>query len=179
MNLGLTSEPRAYYNGHILSQREVADGRIVGCILYSRSRVESVDTVTFGPLCMEPEWQGRGVGKALLDATLPLAREAGYPGVVIFGEPDYYPLHGFKTCDKFGITTPDGRNFPAFMAYELREGALADVHGRFFEAELFEHFGEIAAAELAAFDADFEPLEKQRFPGQWDGWAVIGLDKAC
>ncbi|MBR6748526.1 MAG: N-acetyltransferase, partial [Clostridia bacterium] len=97
-----------------------------------RSRVESVDTVTFGPLCMEPEWQGRGVGKALLDATLPLAREAGYPGVVIFGEPDYYPLHGFKTCDKFGITTPDGRNFPAFMAYELREGALADVHGRFF-----------------------------------------------
>ncbi|MBR6748525.1 MAG: hypothetical protein IKM07_06255 [Clostridia bacterium] len=47
----------------------------------------------------------------------------------------------------------------------MRWQTFTDV---FFEAELFEHFGEIAAAELTAFDTDFEPLEKQRFPGQWD-----------
>lgn len=40
-------------------------------------------------------------------------KEAGYPGIVIYGEPDYYPRHGFQTCDKFGITTPQGENFTA------------------------------------------------------------------
>lgn len=40
------------------------------------------------------------------------------------GEPDYYPLHGFHTCDKFGITTMDGKNFDGFMGiYQKLSGA--------------------------------------------------------
>ncbi len=40
------------------------------------------------------------------------------------GEPDYYPLHGFQTCDKFGITTMDGKNFDGFMGiYQKLSGA--------------------------------------------------------
>ena len=40
-----------------------------------------------------------------LEKTLELAKQQGFEGVVIFGEPDYYPLYGFKTCENFGITT--------------------------------------------------------------------------
>lgn len=40
--------------------------------------------------------------------------------LLIFGEPDYYPKHGFVPCEKFGITTADGDVFDAFMAYPLK-----------------------------------------------------------
>ena len=44
-----------------------------------------------------------------------LAANKGYKGIVILGEPDYYPRIGFKTCDNFNITTADGKNFDAFI----------------------------------------------------------------
>ncbi|WP_346940457.1 GNAT family N-acetyltransferase [uncultured Clostridium sp.] len=62
--------------------------------------VDGVDTyeiITFGPLCVEPKWRGCGVGELLLKETMKLATNKGYKGIVIFGEPDYYPLMGFKT----------------------------------------------------------------------------------
>ena len=95
-----------------LSRVAECDGKIVGVIMYSVAKVVDGDNVhevlTFGPLCVEPTLFNCGIGSMLLEATLPLARAAGYAGVVIFGEPEYYPKHGFVTCDKFGITTGDG-----------------------------------------------------------------------
>lgn len=119
--------------------------------------------LTFGPLCVDPDAQGRGVGERLLRETLALAKAAGYAGVVIYGEPAYYPRVGFQTCDHFGITTPDGKNFPAFMAYELIPGGLKP--GRFYESEVFAN---LPPEELDVFDRQFPPMEKQHFPGQWD-----------
>lgn len=152
-----------------LSRIAVKDGRIIGCILYSRSMVSDGDrqreVLTFGPLCVEPVWQGCGVGRLLLQETMKLGAAEGYPGIVIFGEPDYYPLLGFKTCDNFGITTKDGKNFDAFMGIELREGAMQEIKGKFFEAEVFET---LEAPEAEKYNSNFPPLTKQRFPGQWE-----------
>ena len=53
-----------------------------------------------------------------------LAKNQGYNGIVIFDEPEYYPRIGFKTCDHFNITTVDGKNFDAFMAYELKKDSM-------------------------------------------------------
>ena len=146
----------------------MVEGRIVGCILYSESQIRDGAAVhpvlTFGPLCVDPAWQGRGIGERLLGETLPLAAGAGYPGVVIYGEPDYYPRLGFRPCGRFGITTPEGETSDAFMAIELVPGGLADVHGTFYEAAVFHDLPPEAAA---AYDRRFPPLEKQRFPGQW------------
>jgi len=48
--------------------------------------------------------------------------------VLIFGHESYYPRFGFKPASEFGITTEDGKNFPAFMALPLYDGALDGVH---------------------------------------------------
>ena len=142
--------------------------RIVGSNQNSQSHIRDGAPVhpllTFGPLCVDPAWQGRGIGERLLGETLPLAAGAGYPGVVIYGEPDYYPRLGFRPCGRFGITTPEGETSAAFMAIELVPGGLADVHGTFYEAAVFHDLPPEAAA---AYDRRFPPLEKQRFPGQW------------
>lgn len=140
-----------------LSRVAELDGRIVGAIYYTRARVVDGDTVhdvvTFGPLAVEPTLQNVGIGRLLLEETLPLARASGYPGVIIYGEPAYYPKRGFRTCDHFGITTPDGQNFDALMAYPLDEAAFSLVHGRLFESTSFKACENADA--LAAINAEF------------------------
>jgi len=152
-----------------LSRIAVKDGRVIGCIMYSKARVVDGDktheVLTFGPLCVDPEWQGCGVGGLLVRETMKLAANKGYKGIVIYGEPDYYPRLGFKTCDKFGITTPDGKNFDAFMGIELSEGSLKGIKGKFYESEVFT---DLPKEEVEEYNKKFPKLPKLRFPDQWD-----------
>lgn len=125
-----------------ISRVAEADGKIVGTIMYARAKVVDEDreheVLTFGPLAVEPTCHNRGIGAALMEETFRLAKEAGYAGIIIFGEPDYYPKHGFVPCEKFGITTADGGNFDAFMAYPLDEEKFSKIHGRFLEDAVYE-----------------------------------------
>lgn len=152
-----------------ISRVAEADGRIVGTIMYSKAKVvgegEEYEVLTFGPLAVEPTCHNRGIGKALLEATIPLARESGYAGIIIFGEPDYYPRHGFVPCEQFGITTADGSNFDAFMAYPLDEGKFSKIHGRFIEDEIFEACSD--AEQLARFTGEFPYHKPLTLSCQW------------
>lgn len=152
-----------------LSRIAVKDGEVIGCIMYAKSRVvdgtNMHEIITFGPLCVEPKWQGSGVGELLLRETIKIAANKGYKGIVIFGEPDYYPRIGFKTCDNFNITTADGKNFDAFMGFELGEDSMKDIKGKFYEAEVFE---KLPKEEVEEYNKKFPWLQKLRFPGQWE-----------
>lgn len=152
-----------------LSRIAVIDHEIAGVICYSKAQLKNggktKEVLMFGPLCVAPEWQGSGVGGILLEETLELARQSGYEGVIIFGEPDYYLLHGFKTCDHFGITTVDGKNFDAFMGIELVEGGLKNFGGKFLEPDIFE---DLPQEENEEFTMQFHAPHKQKFPCQWD-----------
>ncbi len=151
-----------------ISRIAVKDGEIIGTIMYSKSTVEdgeyNHEVITFGPLCVKPQWHGCGVGEMLLRETMKLAAEAGYPGIVIFGEPDYYPRLGFQTCDRFGITTADGKNFDAFMGIELIPGGMEKIRGRFHEAHVFEM---LTKEKAEVHNQNFPEKKKQYFPRQW------------
>lgn len=152
-----------------LSRIAVKDGTVIGCIMYSKAKVvngaNTYDVITFGPLCIEPAWQGCGVGELLLKETMALAKDKGYKGIIIFGEPDYYPRIGFKTCDNFHITTADGKNFNAFMGIELSKDSMKGVQGKFYESKVFEN---LPKEEVEEHNKKFPQLKKLRFPGQWD-----------
>lgn len=143
------------------------DGKVVGCIMYAKGMVKDGDqihpAVTFGPLCVDPDYQCRGIGAALVRETAALVKSAGYPGIIIMGEPDYYPRLGFKTCDHYGITAMGGKNFPAFMAYELSAGSLAGITGEYVEAGVYHNLPE---PEVDEYNNKFPALEKLVLPGQ-------------
>lgn len=68
------------------------DGRLVGHIIYTKSRIEDVsgktyETLTFGPLSVLPGYQNTGVGKALMLHTFAEASRLGYRAILIFGHP--------------------------------------------------------------------------------------------
>lgn len=141
----------------------LAAGRPVGVIAYSQALVTGADGVrrpvaTFGPIGVLPDWQGQRVGSALIEATLPLAAERGYGGVVITGDPDYYRRFGFRTGKAFGIRLRDGRYHAALLARELRPGGLSGVAGRYCEAEAFSLSP--GDAGLLAFERGFPPKER-------------------
>ena len=158
-----------------LSRVAEVDGKIVGAIFYSKAWIEHEEKrreiLTFGPLCADPLYQNSGVCTKLLSETIELAREAGYLGICIFGEPDYYPKHGFVTADHFGLTDAQGHNFPAFMGYELQLGGLSEIPGRFIEAKVFEECPndqtEKGRKELTAFNEQFPPYKPLKFSCQW------------
>ena len=63
------------------------DGEIAGSILYTRASLEGKngqrkDILTFGPLCVAPERQRQGYGKALIEHSFAKARALGWEAVV-------------------------------------------------------------------------------------------------
>ncbi len=152
-----------------ISRIAVLNGEVVGTIMYSKAYVidgdNKTEVLTFGPLCVEPRYQNKGIGKALLETTMDLARKAGYKAIIIFGEPGYYPKRGFITCDNFGITTSDSKNFDAFMGIELVEDGLKGVKEKFYESKVFE---DLPMDKVDEFDKEFPYMEKLKLPGQWE-----------
>ena len=135
------------------------DGKLVGHIIYTKSRIEADDgknyeTLTFGPLSVLPEYQSKGVGKALMQHTFAEAKRLGYRAVLIFGNPDYYPRVGFRRAAEFGLTTSDGSSFDAFMVYTLYDGALDGIRGKYHIDPIYDQLNEKDAFE---FDKRFPP----------------------
>ncbi len=151
------------------------DGKVVGAIYYTKAKVvegkKEHDIITFGPLSVEPTLQNSGIGRALLDETIGLASVAGYSGIVITGEPAYYPKRGFMTCDKFGITDDEGKNFDALMCLPLDKEAFSSVHGKLSESPVFKECNN--AEEIEQLEAEYPAYRKVKIK---DGFLML-LDK--
>lgn len=164
------NEPGYLQEASLLAE---VDKAVVGVILYTKCRLETengdVEVLTFGPLCVDPDYQNKGIGGRLLTESMELARQLNYKGILICGVPTYYPKFGFKTADKFGITMPDGSNFDAFMGYELQENALSENKGKFYEPESMDCdiHDEEYMRQLEEFDKNYPYMEKKVLPGQW------------
>ncbi|MFC2091689.1 hypothetical protein ACFLTD_02900, partial [Elusimicrobiota bacterium] len=56
-------------------------------------------------------------------------REYGYDSVLVLGHSEYYPKFGFKLASEWNIKPPFSAPDDAFMAIELKEGALQNKEG--------------------------------------------------
>ncbi len=121
------------------------NGQIVGAIYYTRAWVVDGnirrEVVTFGPLAVEPMMEGNNIGGALVRETLGLAKHAGAAGVVIMGEPYYYPRFGFRRGAEFGITDAEGNTSDALMVYPLNDD-FSSIRGKLIESPDFEKLGD-------------------------------------
>jgi predicted N-acetyltransferase YhbS len=151
------------------------NGKVAGAIYYTKAKVvedkTEHDVVTFGPLAVEPTLQNSGIGKGLLEETIHLAKEAGYSGIIIIGEPAYYPKRGFMTCDKFGITDAEGKNYDALMCLPLNKELFNSVHGKLIESPVFKECDD--EEEIEQLDAEYPTYRKVKIK---DGFLML-LDK--
>ncbi len=75
------------------------------------------------------DYQNKGIGKALINYGLEVAKNLGYESVVVLGHENYYPKFGFKKASEFDIKPPFEVPDEAFMVLELKENGLKNVSG--------------------------------------------------
>ncbi|MGN7722604.1 GNAT family N-acetyltransferase [Chitinophaga sp. 22620] len=106
----------------------------VGHILFTKLEIAGPEGVTYGtlalaPMAVLPSLQHLGIGSQLLREGLKRAAEQGYSSVIVLGHPEYYPRFGFVPASKWGISTSYDVPDEAFMAIELKLGALEGKAG--------------------------------------------------
>ena len=143
------------------------DGKIAGNVMYTKSELleeggNSTGILTFGPIGVAPEYQRRGIGKALLEASFDIAAGLGYPAIAIFGDPDNYVARGFRSCKRYSVCL-EGDVYPAaLLVKELKPGFFDGRKLVFRESPAYE----IQERDAEAFDAGFPPKEKAFRPSQ-------------
>jgi putative acetyltransferase len=90
-----------------LSLVAVVDGQVVGHVMVSHVALDDGTTqrrvASLAPLAVAPEFQGRGIGSALVRAVAARADAAGEPLMVLEGSPVFYGRLGFEPSARYGI----------------------------------------------------------------------------
>lgn len=74
------------------------DEKIVGHVAFSPITISdnTADWYGLGPVSVKPDFQKKGIGKALINKGLSLLKERGAKGCALVGDPNYYKHFGFK-----------------------------------------------------------------------------------
>ncbi len=145
------------------------DGKIIGNIMYTKAWLEDEEgnikeILSFGPVCVLPEYQRMKLGKKLIAHSFDVARKMGYDVNINFGNPANYVGSGFVSCKKKNVCMGEG-NFPtALLVCELIPGALDGRRWKYIASTAADCCEDTAAVE--AFDETFPPKEKSRMPSQ-------------
>ena len=81
----------------VISLVAVDGDEIVGYVLLSRMAAP-FRALGLGPVSVKPNRQRAGIGSQLIRAGLDRAKEAGWQGVFVLGEPKYYSRFGFDSA---------------------------------------------------------------------------------
>ena len=116
---------------HVLALSFIAR---VGSLLVGSNRMTPVAcgqgfALLLGPLTVEPAFRSRGIGRALVEASLAAAQQAGHGLALLVGDEPYYGRLGFRRVP-YGCLTMPGPVDPArLLVCELQAGALTGVSG--------------------------------------------------
>ncbi len=107
-----------------LSLVAVADARVVGHILFSPSTLDApprlLPVQVLSPVGVLPNWQRRGVARALIERGLTVLDARAAPLVFLEGDPSFYRRLGFEPAGPLGFRRPSLRiPEPAFQVRRL------------------------------------------------------------
>lgn len=143
------------------------DGEIIGNIMYTRAWLTDAagtekPVLTFGPVCVAPEHQRQGYGKALMEHSFEAARALGYDTVVIFGSPANYVARGFVCCKKHRVSVEGGKYPSAMLVKELVPGGLEGRDWTYRDSPVMA----VSEEDALAYDSTLPPMEKHWQPSQ-------------
>jgi predicted N-acetyltransferase YhbS len=87
-----------------------AEGRLLGTIRYWPIEVGGTPALLLGPVGVEPERQGSGIGRTLIHETLAKANALGATAVFLVGDPAYYGPLGFQPAGRFATMPHEDPN---------------------------------------------------------------------
>lgn len=110
---------------------QTVPGRILGAISFWALHIgaEGFEALLLGPLAVDPDHQGQGVGRALMRHGLQEARSKGHRLVMLVGDEPYYGRIGFQKVPDGQLLIPGPVDPDRLLYLELADGALSSAHG--------------------------------------------------
>ena len=102
---------------------------LVGSVRMTPVRAGAAPALMLGPLTVEPAFEGRGIGAALVTRSIEAARKAGHALVLLVGDEPYYSRFGFRRIPLGQLELPGPVNPDRLLALELGAGALDGAKG--------------------------------------------------
>jgi predicted N-acetyltransferase YhbS len=102
---------------------------IVGSIRLTPIHVGDHAALLLGPLTVEPAFRSRGIGLALMHASLAAATKDGQKLVILVGDEPYYRRVGFVRVPPGQVTLPGPVDPMRLLVKELADGAFEGVRG--------------------------------------------------
>lgn len=102
---------------------------LVGSVRIGPAEAEGGRLLVLGPLTVDPSFSGRGIGSALMAASLDAARAAGHGLVVLVGDAPYYRRFGFEPVPPGRLVLPGPVDPARFLWRALEAGAETRLSG--------------------------------------------------
>jgi predicted N-acetyltransferase YhbS len=118
-----------------LVARDTDAGRLVGSVrLWSVALGDGVEgdgraALMLGPLGVDPNAKGAGVGSRLMRFAIAEATFAGHAAIILVGDPDYYERFGFCGGLTADLRLPGPVEQRRFLGLALRQDALTGASG--------------------------------------------------
>ncbi|WP_407148591.1 GNAT family N-acetyltransferase [Bradyrhizobium sp. ORS 86] len=105
------------------------DGRLAGTVRLWHVSAGGRSALMLGPLAVDGDCRGLGVGAALMRRALTVAGARGHGAVILLGDAPYYARFGFSAGKTGALALPGAFERERLLAIELVEGALDDASG--------------------------------------------------
>jgi predicted N-acetyltransferase YhbS len=83
-----------------------------------------------GPLTVDPAFEGRGIGRALMRRALEAAQTTGYTHVLLVGDEPYYKQFGFEKIPPYALELPAPVDPQRFLVATLDASCQKPLRGR-------------------------------------------------
>ena len=105
------------------------DGVILGSVRFWPVSVGGQSSLLLGPLAVEPELRGKGIGIALMQRGIEQARALGYATMILVGDEPYYARVGFAKLPRGRVHMPGPVDPERLLGLALKDGALDALSG--------------------------------------------------
>jgi predicted N-acetyltransferase YhbS len=112
-----------------LSFVAMEDGVLKGSVRFWPVKVGSEETLLLGPLAVDPEQRGRGMGIALMQAGIEAAHQGPWSAIILVGDEPYYAKVGFSRLPPGRIKFPGPVDANRILGLSLKTGGLLNLSG--------------------------------------------------
>ena len=109
---------------------------LLGSVRFWPVRIGDALSLLLGPLAVEPQLRGRGIGIGLMQQGIEEARKLGYEAVILVGDEPYYAKVGFARLPPGRIRFPGPVDPDRVLGLALKPNALVSLSGEVKRAQI-------------------------------------------
>ena len=119
-----------------LSFVAVENGILRGSVRFWPIVIGDQPALLLGPLTVQSDQRGRGIGIALMQKGIDEARRRGHRAIILVGDPPYYARVGFAPIPRDQVKFPGPVDRGRILGLALVDGAIEALKGRVCRARL-------------------------------------------